>query len=152
VADTILLVSRDTTMKSRMWVPIAVFLAGVACIVVAAATGEAQVQLLIIFPLISGTSWLFILGVMLIIASFVLGFVFAAPAMTEEDQASPRTPGVRHPEDAQQEPRRKARYGGVVLIGPVPIVFGSDRNVALIMLVLAIVLIVVVLAIALLKL
>ena len=139
-------------MKGRMWVPVGVFLAGVACIVVAAATGEAEVQLFIIFPLISGTSWLFVLGVVLIAASFILGFVVAASAMQADEQASPHAPLVQQPGEVVGAPQKKSRYGGVVLIGPVPIVFGSDRNMALIMLALAIALIVLVLAIALLKL
>lgn len=139
-------------MKGRMWMAIAVFLAGVACVVAAAATGEAEVQLFIIFPLISGTSWLFILGVVLIAASFILGFVFAASAMTEDELRPPQAPPVQQSGEVAGTPQRKTRYGGVVLIGPVPIVFGSDRNMALVMLALAIALIAVVLAIALLKL
>ena len=136
-------------MKGRMWIPLWVFLAGVACIVVAAATGEAEVQLFIIFPLISGTSWLFILGIVLIVASFILGFVLAASAISEE-QPPAQGPSPHGP--AEGRTTRSSRYGGVVLIGPVPIVFGSDRTMALIMLVLAVVVIAVVLAIALLKL
>jgi uncharacterized protein (TIGR00304 family) len=133
-------------MKSRMWVPIIVFLAGVAFIVTAAASGNAEVQLFIIFPLISGTSWLFVLGVVLIIASFVLGFVLAASSMGD-GQSEPEIGG-----QAGQESQAKNRYGGVVLIGPIPIIFGSDRRMALVMLVIAIVIFAAVLAIALLSL
>ena len=112
----------------------------------AAALGQAEVQLFIIFPLISGTSWLFVLGIVLIIASFVLGFIFAASAASVEEPASaePSRPGTVM--------TAKPRYGGVVIIGPVPIVFGSDKRMTLIMLVLAVVLTVVVLALALLSL
>lgn len=130
----------------------AVFLAGIACIVAAAATGEAEVQLFIIFPLVSGTSWLFVLGVVLIVASFILGFISAAAAMSDGVRMPPDAPVIRRPGEAEGAPQKKARYGGVVLIGPVPIVFGSDRTMAWVMLALAIVLIVVVLAIALLRL
>lgn len=134
-------------MRGRMWVPIFVFAAGVACVVAAAATGEAKVELFIIFPLISGTGWLFVLGVVLIVASFVLGFILAASAMTEAEEV----PLVREPQGPTEGKGGRTRYGGVILIGPVPIIFGSDRGVALIMLVLAIILIAVVLAIAFLK-
>ncbi len=139
-------------MKARMWIPVAVFLAGVACIVAAAATGEAEVQLFIIFPLISGTSWLFVLGVVLIVASFILGFVLAASGMQEDEPVAPHAPGAGQSREVEGAPKKTTRYGGVVLIGPIPIVFGSDRNTAMIMLALAIILIAVVLAIALLKL
>jgi uncharacterized protein (TIGR00304 family) len=33
---------------------------------------------------------------------------------------------------------KKTQYGGVVLVGPLPIAFGSDRKIAVIMLVLGI--------------
>src|SRR5512137_438302 len=89
-AETICSPAVDGSMRNRMLIPVAVFLVGVACIVAAAATGEAEVQLFIIFPLISGTSWLFVLGVLLIVASFILGFVFASSGMQDEDSAPGR--------------------------------------------------------------
>jgi len=127
-----------------MWLPVLVFVAGVACIVVAAASGNAEVQLLVIFPLVSGSGWLFILGIVLIIASFILGFVLAASSM-EEPPSPVETP-------SQRKTGTQKRYGGVVIIGPVPIIFGSDRKMAFLMLVVAIVIIAVILAIALLTL
>ncbi len=119
---------------------------------VAAASGEAQIQLFIIFPLISGTSLLFVLGVVLIVASFVLGFVLAATSMHEQAAPDPmRSTDNRLPQSGERA-RQKTKYGGVVLIGPVPIVFGSDRKIAWAMLVVAIGLLAIVLAIALLRL
>ena len=132
-----------------MWIPVSIFLAGVACIVVAAVSGDAQVQLFIIFPVVSGNSLLFILGVLLIVASFILGFVLAVTSMTEAEPIP--SLGSTSGSTAQTDgmPQKKTRFGGVVLIGPVPIIFGSDRKMAWIMLLVAIVLISVVLALAL---
>jgi len=131
-----------------MWRPVGVFMAGVASITAAAVSGEAQVQLFIIFPVISGNSLLFILGVLLIVASFILGFVLAATSITETEPTPP--PGsTGATAQTEETPQKKTRFGGVVLIGPVPIVFGSDRRMALTMLLLAIVLIAIVLALVL---
>ena len=136
-------------MRARLWIPVFVFLAGVACIIAAAATGEAEVQLFIIFPIISGSSLLFIVGVLLIVASFVLGFILAATTITEMEPVQPLPPkDTVRTGQTTEGPRRNTRYGGVVLIGPIPIIFGSDRKMAWIMLALAIILIVVVLALA----
>jgi uncharacterized protein (TIGR00304 family) len=132
-----------------MWIPVGVFLAGVACITVATVSGEAQVQLFIIFPVISGNSLLFILGILLIFASFILGFILAAASMTEAEPIPPQNSASGATAQTGEAPQKKTRFGGVVLIGPVPIIFGSDRKMALIMILLAIVLMAIVLALAL---
>jgi len=136
-------------MRARFWIPVALFLAGVAAIIAAAATGEVDVQLLVIFPVISGSSWLFILGVALIIGSFVVGFLLVASVFSEYEPVEPQIPS--EPRVAgSKTPARKTGYGGVVLIGPVPIVFGSDRRVTMAMLIVAVVLFAIILAITLL--
>ncbi len=137
-------------MKGRMWIPLALFIAGVACIAVAAATGEAKVQLLIYFPLISGSGPIFLAGVLLIASSFILGFVLAFSSILEEN-ARPLMPSEGRQARATESPQNRTRYGGVVLIGPVPIIFGSDRRMAFAMLVIAAVVIAVFLAIVLIK-
>jgi len=118
---------------SRMWLPVAVFFAGMACIAAAVATGEADVDLVVIFPVFSGSSGLFLLGTVLIILSFLIGFAILAMSQAElaTNMALPST-------SQKLTVERKMQYGGVVLIGPLPIAFGSDRRIAVIMLVLGI--------------
>lgn len=120
-------------MIPRMWLPVAVFFAGMACIAAAVVTGEAEVDLIVIFPVFSGSSGLFLLGTVLIIMSFLIGFAVLAMSQAElaTNMALPST---------SQKPtvEKKTQYGGVVLIGPLPIAFGSDRRIAVIMLVLGI--------------
>lgn len=120
-------------MISRMWLPVAVFFAGMACIAAAVATGEADVDLVVIFPVFSGSSGLFLLGTVLIILSFLIGFAILAMSQAElaTNMALPST-------SQKLTVEKKMRYGGVVLIGPLPIAFGSDRRIAVIMLVLGI--------------
>ena len=119
-------------MTTKMWLPIAVFLGGVACIAAAVATGEAEVDLVVIFPVFSGSSGLFLLGTVLIILSFLIGFAMLASSRGEIVAEAPT--------DRTQQPavERKSHYGGVVLIGPVPIAFGSDKRTAIVMLILGI--------------
>jgi len=118
---------------SRMWLPVAVFFAGMASIAAAVATGEAEVDLVVIFPVFSGSSGLFLLGTVLIILSFLIGF--AILAMSQAELAT----NMALPSVAQKPTvEKKTQYGGVVLVGPFPIAFGSDRRIAVIMLVLGI--------------
>lgn len=128
-------------MRPVVWLPVLIFVAGVACIAAAVANGEAEVSLLLVFPVVSGSSGLFFLGTILIVLSFFVGFAMLAMGhaelgrlQTDPGQAAGR-PGAQ----------KDTRYGGVVLIGPVPIAFGSDRNMAVIMLVVGIAVAVVVL-------
>lgn len=130
-------------MHPRIVVPIALFVSGIALIAAAVATGEAEVSLFLIFPVFSGSSGLFLLGTLLIVLSFVAGFIMLMFGQLEFNrlQIESSTP-VGLPGQ-----RKKTKYGGVVLIGPVPIAFGSDRNLAVLMLILGIVLAIVFLGI-----
>ena len=132
-------------MPLRPIVPIAIFASGVALIAAAVATGEAEVSLILIFPLISGSGGLFVLGTVLIIFSFVIGFAFLAMGQLEVQQAmlGPRPVGPAR----VGLPKTEKKYGGVVLVGPIPVAFGSDRTIALAMLVVGIVMAVVLLGV-----
>lgn len=113
------------------------FAAGVACIAASVLVGETEVSLLVIFPVFTGSSGLFLLGTALVVFSFVVGFASLMIGQAELAGAmlSPREGGP-----ATRSAGVDKKYGGLVLIGPVPIAFGSDRNTALMMLVVGIVL------------
>ncbi len=74
-------------------------------------------------------TFLIFVGIVLII----LGFFLAAFGMMRaaKESAGPEAPG------AIKEGRAKG--GGVILIGPVPIVFGTDKRYAVIAMILAVV-------------
>ncbi len=120
-------------MRTRMWLPIALFLAGVFMIGYAVANGEADVSLVIIFPVFSGSSGLFLLGILLLVASFFVGFaLLALPQSSAPEEEATKS--------IARSPKPKSQYGGVVLIGPIPIAFGSDKNIAMLMLAIGIIL------------
>lgn len=123
-------------MRQRAIIPIGLFVAGIACIAAAVLSGEADVSLFLIFPVFSGSSGLFLLGTAMIVFSFVTGFLFLMMGQLELAGETVYTDTARA---TRGTPDGKPRYGGVVLIGPVPIAFGSDRAVALAMLVIGIV-------------
>ena len=122
------------------------FIGGMCLIAASVATGEADISLVVVIPVISGTGGVFLLGILLIVAGLVLGFTLIAmrgaewaghhePARTDEN-------GLHH----ATRKKREVRYGGVVLIGPIPIAFGSNRRMAITMLVVGIIIAVVTLA------
>lgn len=118
-----------------MWLPVGTFVAGIALAVAAVVTGEADVSLVLIFPVFSGSSAIFLLGVLLIIASFLVGFAMIAADSRADMQQAGRP--VQTPSPG--EGKNKLQYGGVVMIGPIPIAFGSNRTIALVMLVIGII-------------
>lgn len=130
-------------MRPNASIPIILFAGGVACMAAAVMTGEAEVSMVLIFPIFSGSSGLFVLGVMLILLSFVAGFVMLTSSQIALSRAAlPQELG----QESMDPPEIKKKFGGVVLIGPVPIAFGSDMKWALAMLVIGIVLAIVALA------
>jgi uncharacterized protein (TIGR00304 family) len=119
-------------MRIRMWLPLAIFIGGIVAVAAAVASGEADVSLIVIFPVFTGSSGLFILGISLIILSFFASFgvlAMAPPDSQRQDLEQPLQP-------IQRDSRRETKYGGFVLIGPIPIAFGSDKSMTLLMLVI----------------
>jgi uncharacterized protein (TIGR00304 family) len=150
------------SMKARPSYGPSLYFAGALCLFILAGVlmalavwqGEAQAGIFLIFPYISGGGLFLGLGMLLVIVGFVvlvLGSVKRFGAMTFEDvfedelpvrkkKQRPRTVG----DQEVDAPRVRGGFkgGGVVFIGPVPIVFGPDVKVTKLMLYLSIVLVI----------
>ena len=104
----------------------------IALIAVSVAIGESQFGLFLIFPFVIGSGPIAIAGAVLLFVAVVTMFVSFMRQLPE-------------PEDSQAIPSRKIlerpekRYGGVVMIGPVPIAFGSDSKIAKMMMIIGII-------------
>ncbi|HYB79342.1 MAG TPA: DUF131 domain-containing protein [Thermoplasmata archaeon] len=107
-------------MKASLIAAAALWVAGIVLVVLAVIRGGATVSLVLIVPVVSGDSVDFLLGVVLIIAGFV-ALLFAAVEGGPEGERTP-TEAVRASASGS------SGAGGVVLIGPIPIVFGSWRG------------------------
>lgn len=98
-------------------VPVLLLAAGVGCFVVAVATGAAATGVFVIFPFIIGSGPLAFLAALLVAA----GLLTLPWAFTPAPEIGPsRPPPV--------EQRPSSSWGGVALVGPVPIFFGSWRG------------------------
>ena len=116
----------------------AVFIAGVAALILALLQNEATLSLFVIFPVVTATgAWAF-LGILLMIASVFVFFFTWTPTMATE--RIPATPGSTSPPPAPSVAASGRRWGGVVFLGPIPVVFGSDQKVTQWMLILGVVL------------
>ncbi|MFQ6107289.1 MAG: DUF131 domain-containing protein [Thermoplasmata archaeon] len=111
-------------------------LIGIGLLAVSVTQGGGTVSLFLIFPVYVGSDIWGFLGILCLIVSFFLGFFGYASRLPAE---SPPSPGQAAP--PAREPERK--FGGVIMLGPVPVIIGSDMKMSIIAIVLAIVLMVV---------
>lgn len=123
-------------MKETPWGPVnghklaalASLAAGAALMAYAVATGAARVGFFLFVPFVSGSGLLPLLAMGLVFAAFVLYALGSARDLADHEaerafEARPRE------DEPQAAPERRARSGGVVLLGPIPIVWGSDRRI-----------------------
>jgi uncharacterized protein (TIGR00304 family) len=100
------------------------------------ASGEGSASIVFIIPVFYGSGLLSFLGVLCIMAALMLGFMGIAQKMAESERSQPnksKTPSEKQP----------VKGGGVVLIGPIPIVFGSSPKSAMILMVMALIIMIV---------
>lgn len=114
-------------MRPAGLVPLLFWAVGIGLLVDAVLRGTAQVALLVIVPVFSGRSVEFLLGVLGLLGGFVtLPLVFAPP----EEGERPTVPDAAPPLPAHRPEDGRSTGGGFLLIGPVPILFGSWRHVS----------------------
>jgi uncharacterized membrane protein len=101
------------------------FVLGIAFFVIGFLIGEVKTGFLLIFPFLIGSGLYALLGFLFFFAAILL-FMF----------------GLVSPFIAPEKPEVKG--GGVILIGPFPIVFGSSWRIAILLMLMAIILIVLV--------
>ena len=99
-------------MRTMRALGLASLLAGGLLLAYAAMNGDVRVGLFLIVPFVYGTGLAPFLGMLLVMAGL---FMLAASTFTGALPAG--------------EGRVESRSGGVVLLGPIPIVWGSDRRI-----------------------
>jgi uncharacterized protein (TIGR00304 family) len=121
----------------------AVFAAGIGLLAYSVASGESQVNLVVIFPVVTAGGGIGLAGMGLVFLAFFVGFVSFARTSTSvassPQEASPPSP-------ASMAAAPPPKIGGIVFVGPIPIVFGSNVRISKAMLVLAVVMTLVLLA------
>ncbi|NPA74580.1 MAG: DUF131 domain-containing protein [Euryarchaeota archaeon] len=109
-------------MRNLLALSAILFISGIAIIIISALSGNGGFALVLIFPVFYTSGPLGALGMLMILAGIFL-FFLAPFAGTEMHPPSTPPPEPHHTTE-----KKKVNYGGVILIGPIPIVFGSDRE------------------------
>ncbi len=123
--------------ETRLPGPLILF-GGIVVLAYALVIGQATVSLVLVFPIVTASGPWGFLGVLLIVTSFAV-FFLTWPFATEIRRGSV-PPGSEVSPPVATSAARPRRWGGVVFLGPIPIVFGSDAKVARWMLLVGIVL------------
>ncbi len=100
--------------------PFLIFLSGILLLFFSVFRGESEIVLLFFIPVIYGAGLFLGIGILLIFFSFFLFFLipFAGYNSKSEKRQQPH------------QVERKTRSGGVIFIGPIPIIFGGDESTA----------------------
>jgi uncharacterized protein (TIGR00304 family) len=103
---------------------------------------------IIIPPIFVGSGWPFTIGSIFIFIGFILMYIgFFSRAfvlLDEEDLPSSRptdSPSTQQAQQPQPRPRTSIKTGGVLFIGPIPIIWGSDKKTGFLMAVVSVVLV-----------
>jgi uncharacterized membrane protein len=110
-------------VRGLRWLATLLALAGAAFLAVAVSQGSVHAGFLFVIPYVQGTGVAAFLGILLLAASGVAFFASLAGPPPARADAGP----MDHVE---------RRSGGVVLLGPIPIAWGSDHRVRRAMLVI----------------
>lgn len=111
----------------------ALLVAGLAGLAYAGLAGDLEVHLVLVVPVVSGSGPAAALGGLAAIAGLI-GLAWTSLPTRARPGEAPR-PGQRAsrdrpggPEASEPGSEAEARGGGVILLGPIPIVWGSDRS------------------------
>lgn len=117
---------------------LAALLAGLALLAYGAIQGDVRFGFFLFVPFVYGTGLLPALGMLLVMIAAFLGFLGVATrrmpdTLSPDDEAYDMPPEAaareRGPDVAGATRASSTRHGGVVLLGPIPIVWGSDRRI-----------------------
>lgn len=138
-------------MKLNRFLVIALllFICGIALLGYSVAEGESSAGVFVIFPVLMGSGlWAFV-GMMCIMGALLFGFMGFGAQFAGFSDIYPSEPGEQESQEqgqnhgAGQSPKQRTgpavKGGGVVLIGPVPIIFGSDIRLTIVLVILAII-------------
>lgn len=140
-------------MRTGRRLSLVALLAGLALIAWGVIRGEVSVHLVVVIPVVTGTGPIAALGMVATMGGLVgWGLTGLAPpsgddrsARRADDARGARQLSDRAPGRVERE--TETRGGGVVLIGPIPIAWGSDRSSLLTVVVAAVVLMLVALGV-----
>lgn len=112
-------------------------LAGIGLLIYAAIIGQGSAGICLVFPFYIGTGIYSAIGILLIMAAFIMFFFATIHSIDAEfmEHSVPMHPPLKDMDFNTH--KHDVKGGGVIFIGPIPIVFGTDTNIASWMIIVA---------------
>ncbi len=114
--------------------PLVCFILGVVFFITGFLTGETKGGIFIVFPFIIGSGVFSLLGFIFIFIG-ILSFIFGFSTNIKPDKIESIN------DELQLKKKTSIKGGGIVLIGPIPIIFGSNWKIIIVLIIIAIILI-----------
>ncbi len=106
--------------SGKTTIPFLIFLTGILLVLLSVFRGEADVALILFIPVISGGGLFISIGILLIFLSFFLFFIIPFFGTYRRSEKKETTYQIEE----------KTKTGGVIFIGPIPIIFGESESTA----------------------
>jgi len=117
---------------------VALLTTGVMFLAIAAAQGDVRLYLVLVIPVVTGEGAAFAIGALALMAGTLMALV-ALPLATAARAGPPEAPPATGTQPAPAAEGGSSSWGGVVFIGPIPIVLGSGPGMRRYMLVASVV-------------
>ncbi|RLF52007.1 MAG: hypothetical protein DRN24_03965 [Thermoplasmata archaeon] len=129
---------RKTSMNRYHFLSLICFIGAVVFLFFGFLNGDVKVGVFIVFPFITGSGVYSFFGTILLFLMFlffILGFIKSVNILNSEHF-------LDNDEILSVTPEKKTSFkgGGVILIGPIPIVFGSNWKIVVFLMIIAILL------------
>lgn len=139
--------SENMKMNRFLAIAILLLICGIALLGFSVAEGESSAGVFVVFPVLIGSGLWAFLGMMCIMGALIFGFMGIGARFAGFGDFDESEPRAQQKQGQGQGPRQRTgpavRGGGVVLIGPLPIIFGSDTKLTIVLVILAIIMMVV---------
>ncbi len=121
------------------------FMVGAALLIQGIWQGEGEVYLFLVFPVFVSRGPLSLLGSLLILASLILGFLSTGGILSSRALRMLRSDAPMGSGSGGRTEGTEKKVGGVLLLGPIPIVLGSNERITRWMLVAGVIITIVLL-------
>ena len=118
-------------MNRRHLLPLVFFISGIVFFSLGILTKEMEIGVVLIFPFMVGSGIYALLGFISIFIATMLFMIGFSSKFSSDDL------NVRKKDIHQTNKKTSVKGGGVILIGPIPIVFGTNWKIALMLMMLA---------------
>ncbi|RLF41359.1 MAG: hypothetical protein DRN12_03400 [Thermoplasmata archaeon] len=134
-------------MSSLRLISLFCFISGIIAIAYGVSLGEVKVGIFFIIPFLIGSGFYAFIGFLLLFIAFLLFFLGGLKEIEEIERIEDIPISLEEPQ-VYEKPKKKRFFegGGVVLIGPIPIIFGTNIRITLAAIIMAIIFILIVLS------